>query len=93
MPCIPNPIPTPPPLPVPPFGIPALPIPPIPAEPELCCQLPDIASLILAHAPPIPLPPGTINPAAAQAIVAIIEEGIDAVMTYIDAIPLECPRV
>lgn len=48
--------------------------------------------MIADKLPPIPLPPGTISPATAVAIAAAIQTAVAAVMTYIDAIPLDCPR-
>lgn len=92
MPCISVPHVTPP-VPPLPYTIPPFPVPPIPAQPELCCQLPDIAAMILEHLPPIPLPPGTLNlPGAAQTIITALRAGIDAVQAAIDQAIPDCPN-
>jgi hypothetical protein len=49
--------------------------------------------MILAEIPPIPLPPGTINPAEVAIIVAALQEGIATVQAYIDALIPPCPKV
>lgn len=90
MPCLPlNPpdLPLPPP---PPYSIPPIPLPPIPGVPDLCCQLPDVLEFI--PLPPIPFPPGTISPALAVAAFNTLNQANAAVLTYIRALPLECPR-
>lgn len=90
--CIDLAVPPLPPLPLP-FSIPALPSIPIPAQPQLCCQLPDIVSMITSQLPPIPLPPGTINPAEVQILVAAVQNALATVQTYIDGLIPPCPKV
>jgi len=81
-----------PPLPLP-FLIPALPAFPFPSQPKLCCQLPDIAAMILAQLPPIPLPPTTLNPAEVAIVVAAFQEAIATVQLYVDGLIPPCPKV
>jgi len=91
MPCIPIPKTPQPPFPFP-YTVPPLSFPPIPTEPDLCCQLPDFIAMIAEHVPPIPLPPGTINPATAQEIAAAIQLAVDTIDSYLDQLQPECPR-
>lgn len=80
-------------VPIPQVPNPELPFPLTIAPPEtpdpgfsadLCCKI--LAFTI--PTPPIPLPPGTVNPATA----ALITSNLAAVQAYLDALPLKCPR-
>jgi hypothetical protein len=53
-------------------------------DPKLCCKLLPFPLVV----PPIPLPPGTLNPA----IVAVIQAQLASMNTYFDALPFKCPR-
>lgn len=90
--CIDLAVPPLPPLPLP-FSIPPLPTIPFPSQPQLCCQLPDIVAMIAAQLPPIPLPPGTINPAVVATVVAAMQNALATVQTYIDGLIPPCPKV
>lgn len=53
-------------------------------DPALCCKLLPFPVSV----PPVPLPPGTINPA----IMAIIQANLQSMGAYFDALPFKCPR-
>lgn len=80
-------------IPLPPIPFPVLPsgfsvsppaLPPVPVSGAVCCK--QIA--FSAVSPPLPLPPLVVNPAFIAALTAAMK----VVQTYIDAIPLECPK-
>jgi hypothetical protein len=79
-------------VPIPSVSLPELPTgisiaPALPAhtfDTELCCKLLPWAD----NLPAAQLPPGIINPAVMVAINTIIQQ----VQSYIDRIPLRCPR-
>jgi hypothetical protein len=80
-------------LPIPELPFPELPgqlsiTPPIPTppdfDPKLCCKLLPFQ----IKAPPLPIPPLVLNPAA----LAVLRTAQTAIRTYRDAIPLKCPR-
>jgi hypothetical protein len=79
-------------IPLPDVALPTLPspltlTPPDPGisfDPELCCKLLPFP----VATPPISLPPAVIN----GATLAILTNALSAVQTYLDALPLDCPR-
>jgi len=83
MPCLPGIVVPTPTLPSPFSAVP--PVPPIPnLLPSLCCTLPKIPT-----PPPIPpIPPVIIN----QGIVTTLENGIQTILSWLDKIPLKCPK-
>lgn len=83
MPCIP-----PPQLPIPELPLPLTiappPLPSIEFDADLCCK---IITLDLVP-PPIPIPPGAINPA----VVAVLRQNLKLVQAFLDKLPPSCPR-
>ena len=58
-------------------------LPDLSADVDICCKL---ISLDLSI--PIPIPPLTITPT----VIALINEALSKIDSYLDAIPLDCPR-
>lgn len=57
--------------------------PPIPGLPNFCCKLPPVKIPI----PPIPIPALVLNPA----VIALLNQHIKTVLSYINSLPLNCP--
>lgn len=81
--CIPLPVPTLPTLPSP-FSIAPPALPPISVALTACCKLSVIASVSL----PAPFPSAVLTPA----VILTINAALATVQTYLDALPLPCPR-
>lgn len=83
MPCVPIPV---LPFPVLPAGFSISPPSPYPRPypPGICCQIFNISSV----GPPIPLPSLIVN----STFIAALTVAMKTVQTYIDTIPLNCPK-
>lgn len=63
------------------------PLPPIPSpEIDYCCRLQLIIPL-----PFIPIPSAVLTAPGVSAVIVVINETLDTLMTVIDALPLSCP--
>lgn len=86
MPCVSIPV-----APMPPSIFPITLTPPETPDPgfaaNLCCKI--LQFEVVTE--PLPLPPGTINPATAATITAILTSAMQTVQTYLDKLPTECP--